>query len=123
MTAAKIMDVIARLPACDGQAADAVSAYTQVKMEDAPRLLKIPKTECPDVWIRLPRHKWPKSWKNIEDPVVLLERNLYGHPLAGLLWGKTIRRSFSRTWVGENTELGMYVRSSKTRVASVSMCG
>ena len=23
---------------------------------------------------------------NIEDPVVLLERNLYGHPLAGLLW-------------------------------------
>ena len=28
MTAAKIMDVIARLPGCDGQAADAVSAYT-----------------------------------------------------------------------------------------------
>ena len=25
------MDVIARLPSCDGQAADAVSAYTQVK--------------------------------------------------------------------------------------------
>ena len=23
---------------------------------------------------------------SIEDPVVLLERNLYGHPLAGLLW-------------------------------------
>ena len=22
----------------------------------------------------------------IEDPVVSLERNLYGHPLAGLLW-------------------------------------
>ena len=27
--AAKVMDVIARLPGCDGQAADAVSAYTQ----------------------------------------------------------------------------------------------
>ena len=27
-----------------------------------------------------------KSWANIEDSVVLLERNLYGHPLAGLLW-------------------------------------
>ena len=38
------MDVIARLPDCDGQAADAVSAYTQVKLEDAPRLLKIPKS-------------------------------------------------------------------------------
>ena len=31
MTAAKIMDIISRLPGCDGQAADAVSAYTQVR--------------------------------------------------------------------------------------------
>ena len=44
MTAAKIMDIISRLPGCDGQAADAVSAYTQVKMEDAHKLLKIPKS-------------------------------------------------------------------------------
>ena len=36
MTAVKIMDIISRLPGCDGQAADAVSAYTQVKVEDAP---------------------------------------------------------------------------------------
>ena len=35
MTAAKIMDIISRLPGCDGQAADAISACTQVKMEDA----------------------------------------------------------------------------------------
>ena len=40
MIAAKVMDIISRLPGCDGQAADAVSAYTQVKMEDAPKLLK-----------------------------------------------------------------------------------
>ena len=85
MTAAKIMDIISRLPGCDGQAADAVSAYTQVKMEDAHKLFKIPKSECPDIWIRLPRHKWPKSWSSMEDPVVPLERNLYGRPLAGLL--------------------------------------
>ena len=50
MTAAKVMDVRTRLPDCDGQAADAVSAYTQVKMEDAPKVLKIPKSECPDIW-------------------------------------------------------------------------
>ena len=49
MTAAKIMDIISRLPGCDGQAADAVSAYTQVKMEDAHKLFKIPKSECPDI--------------------------------------------------------------------------
>ena len=38
MTAAKIMDVIAKLPDCEGQATDAVSAYFQVKMEDASRI-------------------------------------------------------------------------------------
>ena len=72
MTAAKIVDAISRLPGCDGQPADAVSAYTQVKNEDAHKLLKVPKSECPDIWIRLPRHKWPKSWSSIEDPVVPL---------------------------------------------------
>ena len=91
LTAAKIMDIISRLPGCDGQAADAVSAYTQEKLEDAPGLLKIPKSECPDIWIRLPRHKWPKSWSSMEDPVVP-KRNLYGHPLAGLLWERQFEK-------------------------------
>ena len=81
MTAANVMDINSRLPGCSGQA-DAVPAETQVKMEDK----KIPKSECPDIWIRLPKHKWPKSWSSMEDPVVLLERNLLAHPLAGLLW-------------------------------------
>ena len=85
MTAAKVMDIISRLPGCDGQAADAVSACTHVKMEDAPKLLKVPKSECPDIWIRLPRHKCPKSWSSVEDPVVPLERNL------------SARSSFGRT--------------------------
>ena len=57
MTAAKVMDIISRLLGCAGQAADAVSACSQVKMEDDPKLLKNPKSECPDIWIRLPRHK------------------------------------------------------------------
>ena len=37
----KIMDVTARFPGCEGQTADAVSAYTQVKLEDAPECPKI----------------------------------------------------------------------------------
>ena len=82
MTAAKVMDIISRLPGCAGQAADAVSAYTQVKMEDAPILLKIPKSECPDIWIRLPRHKWP-VWKTqsfllSEICMVILWQDCYG---------------------------------------------
>ena len=43
MTAVKVMDIISRLPGSAGQAADAVSAYAQVKMEDAHKFLKIPK--------------------------------------------------------------------------------
>ena len=92
MTAPKVMDIISRLPRCAGQAADAVSAYTQLKVEDAPKLLKIPKSEFPGIWIRLPRHKWPKSWSSMEDPVVPLERNLYGHLLAGLLWERQFEK-------------------------------
>ena len=95
MTAAKVMDIISRLPGCDGQAADAVSASTQVKVEDAAKLLKIPKSECPDIWIRLPRQKWPKSWSSMEDPVVPLERNLFGHPLAGLSWERQFDKVLS----------------------------
>ena len=68
MTAAKIMDVIARLPGCDGQAAYEVSAFSQVKLDDAPRLLKIPKSECPDVWIRLPRHNGPNHGQTLKIP-------------------------------------------------------
>ena len=54
---------------------------------------KFPKSECPDTWIRLPpQHRWPKSWSTMEDPVVPLERNLYGHLLAGLLWERQIEK-------------------------------
>ena len=38
------------------------------------------------------KHKWPKSWSSMEDPVVPLERNLYGHPLAGLLWERQFEK-------------------------------
>ena len=90
MTIAKVF--ISRLPGCEGQAADAIFAITQVKMEDASKLLKIPKSECPDIRIRLTRHKWPKSWSSMEDPLVSPERNLYGHPLAGLLWERQFEK-------------------------------
>ena len=111
MAAAKVIDIISRLPGCAGQAADAVSAGTQVKMEDAPKLLKIPKSECPDIWIRLPRHKWPKSWSSMEDPVVSLERNLDGHLLAGLLWERQFEKILIEVRLGEGFHLGMLIRT------------
>ena len=92
MTAAKIMDIISRLPGCDGQAADAVSAYTQVKVEDAHKLVK--KSQ-----IGMSRHmdsstttQMAKIMVQYGRPVVPLERNLYGHPLAGLLWERQFEK-------------------------------
>ena len=45
-----------------------------------------------NIWIRLPRHEWSKLWSSMEDPVVPLERNLYGHLLAGLLWERQFEK-------------------------------
>ena len=73
-------------------------------MEDASQLLKIPKSECPDIWVRLPGHKLPKSWSSMEDPVVLLDRNLYGHPLTGLLW----ERQFGKVLLEHGWEKVVY---------------
>ena len=86
MTAAKVMDVKSRLPGCAGQAADAISAYTLVKMQDAPSLFKIPKSECRDVWIRLPTHNWPKSWPNMDDPVKSMLLNFPEMQVFGTHW-------------------------------------
>ena len=52
---AKVLD-------CAGQASDAISAYAQVKVEGAPKLLKLSESECAAIWIRSPRHQLPKSW-------------------------------------------------------------
>ena len=85
MTAAKIMVNISRLPGCARQAADAVSAYTPGKNGGCTQLTENSQSECPDIWMRPPKHNWPKSWSSMEDLVVPLDRNLYGHPLTGLL--------------------------------------
>ena len=70
MTAAKNLDVISRLPGCAGQASDAVSAYTHVKMKDAPEVLHLSEEDCPKIWISLPKARGPKNWDSIDDTVV-----------------------------------------------------
>ena len=90
MTATKFLDIVSRLPGCCGEDSDATSAYTQIILENANKLLgtgTIPKT-----YVSLPRNKWPASWRGMNEPVVELKRNLYGHPLAGLLWDKASER-------------------------------
>ena len=102
MTAAKIMDVIARLPGCAVQGADAVSACNQVKMEDAPGFT----VRCPDILIRLPWHTWPKcgsSWTKLKR--------------TSTCWSLVEETVWTRFWtssigieMGKSTELGMLIR-------------
>ena len=83
MTAAKVLDFLAGLRGSAGQAGDLVSALTQGRIKSAPTLLKLLESECPDIWIRLPRNKWPVGWQNVEEPVVSWDKHCRGHPPAG----------------------------------------
>ena len=64
-------------------------------MKDAPKLLKIPKLECPDIWIRLPRHKWAK---------IMVQ---YGRSSRSS-WAKSVRSSSGRTVMGKAFLRGSY---------------
>ena len=52
-----------------------------------------------------------------------LERNLYGHLLAGLLWKRQFEKSIDGTWLGESTKLWMLFRSQETQVIHIGLCG
>ena len=91
MAAIKFMDFIGRIPGNDSEDSDAVKAYTQVRLDSLEKLLG--ENVQADTWITLPRERRPKSWDNIENPVCPLLRNLYGHPLAGLIWEKHCQKA------------------------------
>ena len=80
------MDFIGRIPGNASEDSDAVKAYTQVRLDSLTELLG--EDVQAETWITLPRERRPKSWDKIENPVCPLLRNLYGHPLAGLIWEK-----------------------------------
>ena len=73
--------------------------------------------ECTDIWIRPPRHEWPKSWSNMEDPVLTV-----------ILWqdyfmGKAIWESSCEIRLGKSSKLGMFIRSPSKRIILICVCG
>ena len=84
---------------------------------------KIPKSECPDIWTRLPQHKWPKSWSSMEDPVVPLERNLLV-----ILWqdcygkGKLRKFYWKNCWEKVSNEECSFVHREKKGVILMFLC-
>ena len=120
MRAAKVMDIISRLPGCARQAVNAVSAYTQVKMEDAPKLLKSPNRNVQTfgfVYHDTNGLNHGPAWK-IQS---FLLKGMNGHPLAGLLWKGNLRKSNCR--LGEGFQLGMSLGSSSKRIILICVCG
>ena len=123
MTAAKIKDIISRLPGCDGQAADTVSVHTQVKLEDDSKLLK-------NSQIGVSRHL--DSSTTIQMAQIMVQ---YWRP-SRFSWKESVRSSFGRTmmgnaiwespietWMGESSKLGMSLCSSWTRIILLCVCG
>ena len=76
MEAGKVCGMWGISPGNTIQSADGEQAYCQAELSG----LK--------TYIRNPRSQWPQSWhdKNLTDPLVRLNRALYGHPDAGGFW-------------------------------------
>ena len=100
------MDVLSRLPGCAGQAADTVSAYTQIKMEDAPTLFKKIQSQNVQMFGYVNQNtngqNHGPAWKS--------QSFLLSEICTVILWqdyyGKSISRKFYWTMVGQKFQLG-----------------
>ena len=60
----------------------------------------------------------------MEDPVVLLERNLYGHPLAGLLWERQFEKVLLKHgWEKIANWECLFVHREKGLIILICVCG
>ena len=109
------MDVIARVPDCDGQAAYVKSAYTQVKLEDDPRLSKFQSQNVQTYGYDLPRRVLETQFLLLKETCkdILLQDSCGRDNSTNLIGTKT----------GKSTELGMSVRSQKTIIIPNGICG
>ena len=117
------MDMKSWLPGCSGQAADAVSAKTQVKIEDAPKLLKIPKSECPDIWIRLPKHKMAQIIVQYGRPVRSSRATSAWSSFGRTIMGKAFWESSIKIRLGKSSKLRLLFRYPRKRTILIGVCG
>ena len=60
----------------------------------------------------------------MEDPVVPLERNLYGHPLAaGRYWEREFEKFLLKYGWEKVSKLRMLIRTPRKRVILIGVCG
>ena len=96
---------------------DAAQAYIQSSIDGPDR---------PATWIRLPRAWWPAAWfdskgePKFADPVVRLRKALYGHPEAGALWEKHLKRILVELgWTALDSHPGFFVHDESGALMAV----
>ena len=86
-------------------------------MEDASQLLKIPKSARPDIWIRLPK-QIAQILVQYGRPSRSSQRNLYGHPLAGLSWERQFEKVLLEHGWEKVSILGLFICQPSKRTIS-----
>jgi hypothetical protein len=74
MEASRIVDAYGCFPRCAIEGRDVEQAYLQAE------------TQGPPVWITLPKELWTEDMHKMRNPVVRLEKELYGHKHSGVFW-------------------------------------
>ena len=121
MTPANIMDINSRLPWFAEQAGRRSISLYPSEMEDAHKLLKITKSECLDIWIRLPRTQMAKimvqygrfscsSWKE--------SVRSFGRTIKG----KAIWENAIEAWNEESSKFGMSFVHREKDYSYLCMC-
>ena len=83
------------------------------KWKMPPTLLKIPKSQCPDIWILPPKHKWTKSWSSMEGPSRSSRK-------------ESVRSSLGKTFMGNSRKFriaNVYSLTEKKGTILVCVCG
>ena len=123
MTAAKVMDIISRIPGCSGQAADAVSAISQVKNGRCINVIESSKA-------RMSRYL-DSSTKALMAKIMVQYGRSSRSSRAKSVWsssgrailGKAIRESSITIRLGKSSKLGMlYSSNEKKDHSCLCMC-
>ena len=149
MRAPKVMDATAWLPGCEGQAADEISVYTQVKMEDAPSVVFCPPAPCSSVSLAVSPQRRAFVSVSSRFHKVRMSRSLdtstkaqmakimvqYGRPsrssrkesvrssFSRTIMGKRIRESSIKNTVGEKFRIGNVYSLTSERTILIFVCG
>ena len=116
VAAGTFVNTISRLHGMAEEANDAVSACTHADMSEAPRLLRSPEKECPQVCMRPPPSRRPQQWDTIDESVFLLERNQFGHFLGRTALGKKMGRCTCEAKWRQRANTGMSLSRRETQL-------